>query len=915
MIDSSRSELTGPDAVARYPEHREADVVLRDGSVVHIRPVRASDEPALLEFLRGLPSEDRRLRFFGLGNNLARTAHDEADVDYARRFGLVVTVTPEEHLVGHAMYVATEATRAEVAFTIAPEYQSQGLATLLLGQLAEVAAAQGITTFEATMLPENRRMLDVFRGSGFPVETHYDWGNVAAEFPTSLSPEALARFDQREARGAASALGRILAPASIAVIGASRKSSSVGGAVVRNLLAAGFPGPVYPINPSGGTIYGCPAYATVEATPGPVDLAIVAIPAANVLDVADACGRKGVHGLVVLSAGFAEVGADGRHRQAELLRICRAYGMRLVGPNCIGVISTDPRCPLNATFGNLMPRAGRIGMATQSGALGLAAMDFTAARALGFSSLVSMGNKADISGNDVLGYLASDPRTDVILLYLESFGNPRKFARLARRIGRSKPIVALKSGRSSVGARATASHTGALLAASDVTVDTLFRQSGVIRTDTLDEMLDVADLLVHQPLPRGPRVAIVTNVGGPAIMCADTCEARGLEVPVLAEETQLTLGAHLPSEASLRNPVDLLAAATPEQYALAVDAVATDPNVDAVIAIFMAPLATRPEEVARALVHAVEMRTTAKPVLAVFMSPEPLPDLTTPGGAHVPGYHTPEPAAIALAHATRYAVWHAQPQDEPCEFADIHTDDVGVLLAAALQQHGDGWLSPDEVHRVLQAYGLPLLPECLGTTPEEAVRCADELGGEVALKAIAPGLVHKSDSGAVTLHLSGADAVRAAALHITDNVQRAIGAPPAGFLVQRMAPPGVEMLIGVVNDPLFGPIVACGAGGTLVELLKDVSIRLSPLTPADAHAMLRELRSFPLLQGYRGAPPTDIEAIEDAVLRIAALVGDHPSILELDLNPFIVNAGGAVVVDARIRVGQPAARKPIGARL
>ena len=401
----------------------------------------------------------------------------------------------------------------------------------------------------------------------------------------------------------------------------------MGAAVVRNLRAAAFPGPIYPVNPSATTIQSLPAFASLADIPGPVDLAIIAVPSKHVIAVAEQCGRKGVHALIVLTAGFAEVGPEGQQRQAELLRICRSYGMRLIGPNCIGAINTDPAAPLNATFGPLMPPPGRIGMATQSGALGLAAIDFTAARGLGFSSLVSMGNKADISGNDLLGYWHTDPRTDVILLYLESFGNPRKFARFARAIGRSKPIVALKSGRSTVGARATASHTGALLSASDVTVDALFRQAGVIRTDTLDEMLDVADLLVHQPLPAGRRVAIVTNAGGPAVMCADTCEAHGLELPPLSEATQARLRELLPAEASVANPVDMLAAATAEQYAQAVRAIAEDPNVDALISIFLPPLATQPEEVARAVSAAVDglCAPGQKPVLAVFMSSQPMP--------------------------------------------------------------------------------------------------------------------------------------------------------------------------------------------------------------------------------------------------------------------------------------------------
>ena len=888
----------------------ESDVALRDGSVAHIGPIRADDEPRLLALLRGLSDEDRRLRFFSVGNDLSRTAHDEADVDNVRSLGLLATVGSPERVVGHALYAPAGDRRAEVAFAIASEYQGQGLATILLGQLADAAAANGIDTLEAIVLPENRRMLDVLRQSGFPVQTRYDWDNIEVTFPSSLTAEALARFEQREELASANALRRVLYPRSVAVIGASEKPGAVGTAVVRNLLAAGFPGPIYPINPAGGVIQTLRAYETVEDVPHPVDLAIVAVPSKYVLGVTEQCGRRGVHALIVLTAGFGEAGVDGQQRQSELLRMCRAYGMRLVGPNCIGVINTDPAAPLNATFGPLMPRPGRIGMATQSGALGLAAIDFTAARGLGFSSLVSMGNKADISGNDLLGYWHSDPRTDVILLYLESFGNPRKFGRFARTIGGSKPIVALKSGRSSVGARATASHTGALLSASDVTVDALFRQAGVIRTDTLDEMLDVAELLVHQPLPAGRRVAIVTNVGGPAVMCADTCEAHGLELPPLAEATQARLREFLPAEASVANPVDMLAAATAEQYARAVHIVAEDPNVDALISIFLPPLATQPADVASAVSATVDELCRTKPVLAVFMSSEALPILTTPGGGRVPGYHTPEPAAIALSHAVRYADWRSRPTENPPVFADIQRDEAGSLVAEALHR-GAGWLAPDEVRRLLDLYGIGVIDQRLVATVGEAARAAVDLGGEVALKAVAPGLVHKSDVGGVRLHLCGAQAVRDAANEMVSTLS---GASPTGFLVQRMAPAGVEMLVGVVNDPQFGPTIACGAGGTLVELLKDVSVRLSPLTRSDAASMLHELRSFPLLQGYRGAAPCDVEALEEVLLRISALAEHHPQIAEVDCNPVMVSATGAVVVDARVRVAPPAPRRPIGAR-
>jgi acetyl coenzyme A synthetase (ADP forming)-like protein len=891
----------------------ESDVALRDGSVAHIRPICPEDEASLLAFLRGLSDDDRRLRFFSLGNDLSRTAHDEADVDYVHSLGLLATVGSPGRVVGHALYAPSGDARAEVAFAIAAEYQGRGLATIMLGQLADAAAANGIETFEAFVLPENRGMLELLRKSGIPVKTRNDWNNVEATFPTSLSPQALARFEQREELASASALRRVLYPRSVAVIGASERPGAVGTAVVRNLRAAAFPGPIYPVNPTAGTIQTLPAFARLDDIPGRVDLAIIAVPSKQVIGVAEQCGRKGVHALIVLTAGFGEVGPRGQQLQAELLRVCRSHGMRLIGPNCIGVINTDPSAPLNATFGPLMPSPGRIGMATQSGALGLAAVDFTAARGLGFSSLVSMGNKADISGNDLLGYWHADPRTDVILLYLESFGNPRKFARFARAVGRSKPIVALKSGRSSVGARATASHTGALLSASDVSVDALFRQAGVIRTDTLDEMLDVAQLLADQPLPAGRRVAILTNAGGPAVMCADACEAHGLEVPPLSATTQAKLRDLLPAESSVANPVDMLAGATAEQYAQALRAVADDPNVDALISIFLPPLATQPGDVARELSAAVDGFTTPKPMLAVFMSAQPLPPLTTPRGVHLPGYHTPEPAAIALGHAVRYAAWRSRPIEDAPLLSGLQKDEAGVLVETAVQR-GDGWLSPDDVRRLLGVYGVSVVDQRLVATVAEAAGAATQLGGEIALKAIAPGLVHKSDVGGVRLHLVGEQAVMSAASDMAAAVRETSGVQPSGFLVQRMAPAGVEMLVGVVNDPQFGPTVACGAGGTLVELLKDVAVRLSPLTRRDATSMLRELRSFPLLEGYRGAARCDIDALEDVLLRIGALAEDHPNIAEMDCNPVIVSAHGAVVVDARVRLESAAPRRPLGAR-
>jgi acetate---CoA ligase (ADP-forming) len=897
---------------APYPAYREADVVLHDGATAHVRPVRDDDEPRLLTFLEGLSEESRTLRFFSPAVNLAAEAHRAAQVDYTDTFGLVATVGIDARIVGHAMYAASRDDRAEVAFAIADDYRGRGLATILLGHLAEIAAAQGIRVFEAETLPNNYRMLGVFRQSGFPVAVRSGMGEIRLSFPTALDEATVEQFERREQVAAVSALQTFLSPRGVAVIGASRQRGTVGGEVFHNLVAYEFGGPVYPVNPAASVVQCVPAYASVEDVPGPIDLAVIAVPAARVLQVAEECGQKGVRALVVLSAGFAETGAEGRARQAALLRICRAAGMRLIGPNCIGIGNTDPAIRLNATFGPFVPPTGRIGFSSQSGALGLAAMDYAGALGLGISSFVTVGNKADISGNDLLHYWETDSRTDVILLYLESFGNPRKFARIARRVGRSKPIVAVKSGRSSAGARATSSHTGALLAASDVPVDALFRQAGVIRTDTLEEMFGVAALLANQPLPTGRRVAIVTNVGGPAILCADTLEAQGLEVPVLAEATQARLREFLPAEASLANPVDMLAAATPDQYRCVLSVVADDPHVDAVIAIFIPPLITRAEDVAQAIVDAVGGAANRKPTLAVFMGSQGMPQALRAPGVHIPSYAFPESAAIALAHAARYGEWRARPLFALPTLEGLQRDAATAVVARALG-NGAGWLGPDDVASLLACYGLPVAAGRTVVTAEETGAAAELLGGEVALKAIAPGLIHKTEAGAVRLHLVGAGAVRAAAHEMTAALTAA-GHAPRGFLVQQMVPAGVEMIAGLVHDPQFGPLLACGAGGTLVELLKDVAVRLTPLTAADAHAMIRELKTFPLLEGFRGALPADVAALEDALLRLSALAEDLPEIAELDCNPLVVLERGATILDARIRLAPAEPPRPLGAR-
>jgi acetyl coenzyme A synthetase (ADP forming)-like protein len=728
-----------------------------------------------------------------------------------------------------------------------------------------------------------------------------------------MTEEAIRHFEERETEAAVNAMRTFLSPRSVAVIGASRDSTTIGGQLFHNLLTTEFHGPVFPVNPKADVVHGVVAYPTVVDVPGDVDVAFICVPAVHVAQVARDCGTKGVRGLVVISSGFSEVGGEGPARQDELVDICRAHGMRIIGPNCMGIVNTAPDIRLNGTFATVYPPPGRVGFLSQSGALGLAVMQYATELGLGLSSFVSIGNKADVSGNDLVAYWHEDPNTDVVLLYLESFGNPRRFARLAREVSRTKPIIVVKSGRSAAGARAAASHTGALLAASDVTVDALFRQAGVIRTDTLEEMFDVATILANQAPPKGDRVAIVTNAGGLGILCADTCEANGLRVLPLSEDAVERLRAFLPAEASVGNPVDMIASATAEDYERAIETVAADPEVDAVIVIYIPPQATKAAEIGHAIVRAINEVGGRIPVATTWMSTRGLPQELQEAGTRIPSFAYPEQAAIAMAHAARYGRWREQPVGAIPRFPGLRRDEAAGVLASALGR-GDGeWLTAEEVERLLGCYGLRTARSERVATPEEAGEAAARIDGAVAIKASGPDIVHKTEVGAVALGLEGSSATTAAAREMSERVAAA-GLTLEGFVVQEMVPGGVEMLVGVAHDPLFGPVVACSAGGTTVELVRDVAVRVTPITDLDAGEMVRSLRTFPLLEGFRGSPQVDVAALEDVILRVSALVDQQPSIAEMDCNPVMVLPHGALVIDARVRVQQAPPIKPLAAR-
>ena len=698
-------------------------------------------------------------------------------------------------------------------------------------------------------------------------------------------------------------LDAILRPRSIAVVGASRQLGSIGHEIVSNLLQHGFTGPVYPVNPRAGSVRSIKAYPSVASIPDPIDLAVIAVPKQLVVAAAEECGRKGIAGLVVISAGFREVGGAGAEREQDLLSVVRRHGMRLIGPNCLGVLNAEPAVSMNATFAPVMPPAGRVAFVSQSGALGLSVLDYAREYGIGIAQFVSIGNRPDVSSNDLLSYWEHDPCVDVILMYVETFGNPRRFLETAGRISKTKPIVVVKSGRSKSGARAASSHTGAL-AGSDRAVDALLAQAGVIRAETVEELFELAIALEARPLPRSRHTAVVTNAGGPGILAADALEARGLELPAFAPITESRLRLLLPEEASLRNPVDMIASATADAYREVLTAVLADPGIDSAIAIFVPPVVTKQRDVVDAITTASAGKK-GKPVLAVLMGREGLPegraDLREAG---IPAYIFPESAARALAIMARQRDWAARPA-QAHELLPVDHD-LSARLMREARESGRRLLTGETPLALLRSYGIPSVAGGVARDAAGAVAIADEVGYPVALKVASEQISHKSDIGGVRVGVGTPEDVREAFDEIVRNALRIAPRDAIdGVLVQRMAAPGRELIVGIARDPSFGPLIMFGLGGVLAEALQDVVFRLAPLTRWDAAEMCRTIRGATLLQAFRGAPPVDFRALEDVLLRVSQLACAFPGIEELDLNPLLVSEAGAVAVDARIVLSHP----------
>ncbi len=887
----------------------EGQVILRDGTTAELRPSREEDRERLIAFLETVSRESRVRRFFGevspeSGAEHMLRAHDPAQAVSL----LVLTGGPREpRVIAHGEYVrdSQNPERAEVAFLVDDRYQGKGLGTLLLERLALLAVRQGIRRFYGPTEASNVQMRELFRTSGFPVEEDRGGGYVDFSFSILPSRESVEEAERRERIATVASLQPFFTPRSVAVVGASRDPGSIGYRILESLVMNRFNGPVYPVNPKAQVVGSILAYPTVAAIPGPVDLAVITVPKDVVSQVVDDCGAKGVRALVIISAGFGETGEEGRAAQEALRAKARGYGMRLVGPNCLGLLNTAPEVRLNASFSPVFPRHGPIAMASQSGALGLAVLAYAEELGLGLSSFVSLGNSADVSGNDLIQYWEDDPATGVILLYLESFGNPRRFARLARRIARKKPILVVKAGRSPAGSRAASSHTAALVA-SETAVEALFHQAGVIRAGTLEELFDAALLLAGQALPQGPRVAVVTNAGGPGILAVDALAAEGLEVPESSPALKAELRAFLPAAASVNNPVDMIASAGASHYRQTLEAVLADPDTDACLVLFIPVGLADAEGVAGAIrdaVRAARQRGVEKPVLTCFMNTQGLGEWLALEDEALPSYRFPESAARALGKAHAYARWRAAPPGVIPDYPDM---DLGQARAVCqrLSREGGGWLSALQVDEVLRAAGLEVLPSRLAGTEEEAVLAARELGYPVALKLASRSLIHKSEWAGVKLGLRDDAAVRLACRDIASRLEGAGRlAELDGFLLQGMVLEGVELMVGMSDDPLFGPLLAFGLGGIHVEILRDVVFRITPLTERDAEEMVTGIRGYKLLQGYRGAPEADVGAVKTLLLRVSRLVEDVPEIAELDLNPVkaLPPGRGYAILDARIR--------------
>ncbi len=882
-----------------YPEHWEADVILRDGRICHIRPIRPEDRDALASFHESLSPETVYFRFFAPYPRLTeKDLLRFTNVDYVDRVALVAVIAGE--IIGVGRYDRIDLVEAEIAFVISDEHQGRGLGSILLEHLAVAARERGITRFVAEVLPSNRRMLATFEEAGYKPTSAMDEGVVKLHFDISPTQSSREVMQAREHRGEARSIAALLAPRGVALVGASRREGTIGNVLLRNLKHAEFTGQFVAIHPEAEIISGVACFPSVSSAPGPIDLAVIALPAEQVLDAITDCGKAGVMGAVVVSAGFAESGPDGRALQQRLIQHARTNGLRIIGPNALGIMNTDPHVQLNASLIPSEVLRGRIGFFAQSGALGVSLLKTARDRGLGVSTFVSAGNRADVSANDLLQYWEDDDATSLVLLYLESIGNPRKFARVARRLGARKPIVAVRSGRSSQSL--PLGHTVRRTALPAQAIDAMFEQAGVMQVDSLTELFDVASLLTFQPLPRGRRVAVIGNTDALGVLTADACEANGLDVagdPVLLSHT-----------ADVGNLRDAVAAAI------------ASPDSDSVIVLHVPMMRGDNLSVGDALRDVAEDSTRPIDGGAHGAGDRRVIDIPgphgLPGRGSVPVFHEVEPAVKSLATLVAYSRWLDTPRGTVPELPDVSPRRARIVIQEvrdnAVSVHGEHSLVPmqtEELQRILECYGIHLWDSYVVTSETQAVAVAGEIGYPVVLKTAHPGLVHRPDLGGVRVNLENEGAVRTAYLSMIATL------PPEAqkrLVLQQQAPAGVACVVEKREDALFGPVVSFGIAGEVTRLLQDRGFRIPPLTDRDVDDLIKAPKAAPLLFGYRDSPPADIELLAGLIHRVGQLADDLPEITRLELNPIIVSGRGLAVVGAGAWCGPALIRADLEAR-
>lgn len=872
-----------------YPQHWDADVVLRDGGTAHLRPVTPQDAEALQRMHVAQSPESTFLRFFSPMPKLTDSLLKQFTVvDHINQVAIVALIGGE--IVGVARYDRLDQTQAEVAFNVSDAHQGRGMGSVLLEHLAAAARERGISRFVADVLPQNLKMVAVFHEAGYAVTDHFDRGVVELAFDIDPTDRSLAVMEAREHRSDAASLSALLQPSSIVVIGASRDPESIGARVLQHIVDGGFTGLVYAVNPAASQVRGVHCYADVSQVPAPVDVALVVVPASAVLEAVQHCRQAGVRGLIVMSEGFAELDAEGVDRQRELVRVARANGMRLIGPNSMGLLNTNPQIRLNASLARQLPPAGGLGLFSQSGALGVAVLASAARRGLGVSSFISAGNRADVSGNDCLQYWEEDPSTAVVGLYLESMGNPRKFSRIARRLSAKKPLIVVKSGASGYGV--PAGHVVPSSQAPREALEALLRQAGVIRVDNMHQLFDVAQLLLHQPLPAGERIAIVGNSQAMAVLVADAAISEGLSVAA--------------------EPVTVSSEPSIPEFRQALQRCYAQEGIDAVVACIMPPLGTVSPQMYRALAEfsAASDKTTVACLLGVRgvrgVEPDRLPPPAPGGGPRLlPTYPTPEDAVLALASVVRYGQWRRHDfgaRVDPGGIDRVQARKLIERLLSGIGPEAHVQMGAGDLCALLACYGLSVWPARPVNGQEEAVKAAEQLGWPVALKTTDRHRRHRKELGGVVLDIAGPDELRAQLHTMTQRIKQET------FVVQPMAPDGAACVLRTMEDGLLGPIVSFGLAGDASDLLGDVAHRIPPMTEVDVSELIHSVRAAPRLTGYRGAPPLDIAGLQDIIARLSCLAGDLPQVAALELNPVIVAESGVTIAGATAVLSHPAGR-------